>query len=104
MSPKTSALPLPDLEGRRAVVTGASDGIGLGLAAALAGAGAEVVMPVRTWSKGEHALETIRAAHPQAAASLRELDLASLARSPRSASNSRRKVDRSTSSSTTPGS
>jgi NAD(P)-dependent dehydrogenase (short-subunit alcohol dehydrogenase family) len=38
---------IPDLSGKRAVVTGASDGIGLGLAARLAAAGAEVIMPVR---------------------------------------------------------
>jgi len=32
---------VPDLTGRRAVVTGASDGVGLGIAARLAAAGAE---------------------------------------------------------------
>lgn len=36
------------LDGRRALVTGASRGIGLGCAAALAGAGAEVVMAARS--------------------------------------------------------
>ena len=38
---------VPDLTGRRAVVTGASDGMGLGIAARLAAAGVEVIMPVR---------------------------------------------------------
>ncbi|MDH6546240.1 NAD(P)-dependent dehydrogenase (short-subunit alcohol dehydrogenase family) [Streptomyces sp. SAI-041] len=37
--------PVPDLSGKRAVVTGACDGIGLDLAAWLAAAGAEVVLP-----------------------------------------------------------
>ncbi|MGA5386061.1 SDR family oxidoreductase [Streptomyces pseudogriseolus] len=69
---------VPDLSGRRAVVTGASDGMGLELAARLAAAGAEVVMPVRNPRKGEAAIATIRASHPAADVSLRELDLSSL--------------------------
>lgn len=70
---------IPDLTGQRAVVTGASDGIGLGIAAALAQAGAEVVMPVRNTGKGEAAAATIRARYPQAKLSLEALDLSSLA-------------------------
>ena len=50
---------VPDLTGRRAVVTGASDGVGLGIAARLAAAGAEVVLPVRNPRKGEAALAAI---------------------------------------------
>lgn len=69
---------LPDLTGRRAVVTGASDGMGVGIAARLAAAGAEVVLPVRNPRKGEAALATIRQQSPTAAVSLRELDLSSL--------------------------
>jgi hypothetical protein len=38
---------IPDLTGRLAVVTGASEGLGFGLADRLARAGAEVIMPVR---------------------------------------------------------
>jgi NAD(P)-dependent dehydrogenase (short-subunit alcohol dehydrogenase family) len=38
---------IPDLTGRLAVVTRASDGLGFGLADRLARAGAEVIMPVR---------------------------------------------------------
>lgn len=72
-------LTVPDLSGRRAVVTGASDGVGLGIAARLAAAGAEVVMPVRNARKGEAAAATIRARHPGARLSLRTLDLSSLA-------------------------
>ena len=70
---------VPDLRGRRAVVTGASDGIGLGLAGRLAAAGAEVVLPVRNPRKGAQALAAIRDRAPDADVSLRELDLSSLA-------------------------
>jgi NAD(P)-dependent dehydrogenase (short-subunit alcohol dehydrogenase family) len=68
-----------DLSGRRAVVTGASDGVGLGIARTLAGAGAEVVMPVRNPRKGEVALAKIRDRHPRAKLSLEAVDLSSLA-------------------------
>lgn len=71
-------LTIPDLTGRRALVTGASDGMGLGMAAALAAAGAEVVMPVRNLAKGEAAAETIRRDHPDARIVLHPMDLASL--------------------------
>jgi NAD(P)-dependent dehydrogenase (short-subunit alcohol dehydrogenase family) len=69
---------VPDLTGKLAVVTGASDGLGLGLAVRLARAGAELVLPVRSPGKGARALERIHAVVPQAAVSIRELDLASL--------------------------
>ncbi|GAA1871306.1 SDR family oxidoreductase [Myceligenerans crystallogenes] len=69
---------VPDLTGKRAVVTGASDGMGLGIAARLAAAGAEVIMPVRNRRKGEAAADTIRRTAPGANLTLRGLDLASL--------------------------
>lgn len=69
---------VPDLSGKLAVVTGASDGVGLGMAARLAAAGAEVVMPVRNPRKGEAAVAKIKQRHPEAALSLRDLDLSSL--------------------------
>lgn len=69
---------LPDLSGRTALVTGASDGVGLHVALALAGAGAHVLMPVRNRDKGERAAARIREAVPGAQLSLRDLDLASL--------------------------
>lgn len=79
MPRRTPELSLPDLTGRRALVTGGSDGIGLGIATRLAGAGAEVVLPVRNPAKGEAAVASIRASVPGAAVTLRELDLSSLA-------------------------
>lgn len=69
---------VPDLTGKRAVVTGASDGMGVGIAARLAAAGAEVVLPVRNQRKGEAAVAVIRQTIPDAIVSLRELDLSSL--------------------------
>ena len=70
---------VPDLTGKRAVVTGASDGIGVELALRLARAGAEVLLPVRSAAKGEAAATRIRAAVPAAEVAVGELDLASLA-------------------------
>ena len=76
--PRTSDITLPDLSGRRAVVTGASDGVGVGIATRLAAAGAEVLMPVRNARKGEAAITGILRQYPAANVSLRELDLSSL--------------------------
>jgi NAD(P)-dependent dehydrogenase (short-subunit alcohol dehydrogenase family) len=69
---------VPDLSGKLAVVTGASDGVGLRLATRLAAASAEVVMPVRNRRKGEAAVAKIKERYPDAAVSLRDLDLSSL--------------------------
>jgi NAD(P)-dependent dehydrogenase (short-subunit alcohol dehydrogenase family) len=76
---RTYDLTLPDLTGKRALVTGASDGMGLGIAASLAGAGAEVLVPVRNRAKGEAAVSTIRSQVPGARLVLHDLDLSSLA-------------------------
>ncbi|MDR7274299.1 SDR family oxidoreductase [Catenuloplanes atrovinosus] len=78
MSRTRPNLTVPDLTGRLAVVTGASDGVGLHIATGLAAAGAEVVMPVRNRAKGEAAIARIREQHPRAVLSLRDLDLSSL--------------------------
>jgi len=69
---------VPGLSGRLAVVTGASDGVGVVLATRLAAAGAEVIMPVRNPRKGEAAIAKIKQRYPEAAVSLRRLDLSSL--------------------------
>ncbi|MCG8928138.1 SDR family oxidoreductase [Lentzea sp. CC55] len=78
MASKNFDVEVPDLTGRRAVVTGASDGVGLGIAARLAAAGAEVVMPVRNERKGAAAVAEIRRRTPGARVSVRALDLSSL--------------------------
>lgn len=77
--PRTdSDIPLPSLTGRRAVLTGGSDGMGLVIAERLAAAGADVVLPVRNRDKGRRAVETIRTRVPDARLELRDLDLSSL--------------------------
>jgi NAD(P)-dependent dehydrogenase (short-subunit alcohol dehydrogenase family) len=78
MPRKVQETPIPDQSGRLAVVTGASDGIGLAIATRLAGAGAEIVMPVRDQSKGAAAAEQILSRFPTASVSVRQLDLASM--------------------------
>jgi NAD(P)-dependent dehydrogenase (short-subunit alcohol dehydrogenase family) len=76
--PRTPHITIPDLSGKLAVVTGASDGIGRVIAARLAMAGADVVMPVRSAVKGETAIAHIRGRAPGADVSTRVLDLSSL--------------------------
>jgi NAD(P)-dependent dehydrogenase (short-subunit alcohol dehydrogenase family) len=73
-----ATIDLPDLGGVRAVVTGASDGIGLVIARRLAESGASVVLPVRNAAKGDAAAERIRAAAPAAEVATSPLDLSSL--------------------------
>ncbi|MGY2898358.1 NAD(P)-dependent dehydrogenase (short-subunit alcohol dehydrogenase family) [Curtobacterium sp. PvP017] len=75
---RNERLTLPDLGGRRVLATGASDGIGLEIAARFAGAGAEVVVPVRNRDKGAAAVARITAQHPDASVLLEDLDLSSL--------------------------
>lgn len=72
-------LPLPNLGGRRVVVTGASAGIGFATAEALAGAGAGVVLGVRNQRRGEEAADRIRTLHPGAEVSVCLMELGSLA-------------------------
>jgi NAD(P)-dependent dehydrogenase (short-subunit alcohol dehydrogenase family) len=75
---KWSQADIPDQSGRVAIVTGANTGIGYHTAAALADAGAHVVLAVRNLEKGNEALARIVAASPQADVTLQELDLSSL--------------------------
>ncbi len=76
---KWTAAQIPDLRGRRAIVTGANSGLGLVTARELAAHGADVVLACRNTAKGEEALREIAAAAPGAAVELAELDLSSLA-------------------------
>src|SRR3954447_24288797 len=71
---KWTAQDLPDLSGRTFVVTGANSGIGLAAARALAGAGAHVVLAVRSVAKGEQVAAEIAGSRE-----VRELDLTDLA-------------------------
>jgi len=64
-----------DLKGRTAIVTGAASGIGVETARALASAGARVVMPVRSRSKGDAVAADIRASTGNQAVEVADMDL-----------------------------
>ncbi len=69
-----------DLTGKHVLITGASAGLGVETARALAAHGASVILTVRDMAKGERATEVVRAdAALGASVELREMDLASLA-------------------------
>jgi NAD(P)-dependent dehydrogenase (short-subunit alcohol dehydrogenase family) len=69
---------IPDLTGRRAIVTGANSGLGLQTALELARHGAAVVMTSRDPRRGDDAVSRVRAAVPDAEVTARHLDLADL--------------------------
>ena len=68
-----------DLRGKTAIVTGASSGLGIETARALAAARAEVILPVRNLEKGEAVAADIRATTSNKAVSVVELDLGDFA-------------------------
>ena len=70
---------IPPQQGRRVVITGATNGLGYETALAFAGTDAEVVLTGRNAAKGAAALAKIRAVHPRANIRYADLDLASLA-------------------------
>lgn len=67
---------VPDQSGKLAIVTGANSGTGKEAARKLAGAGATVIMAVRSAAKGEQAKKDILTDHPGAEVQVRRLDLA----------------------------
>ena len=69
---------IPAQAGKRAIVTGATGGLGYETALGLAAAGADVILSGRNPAKGQAALDKIRALHPAATARFEQLDLASL--------------------------
>ena len=69
---------IPKLAGKRAVVTGATGGLGYETARALASAGAVVVLAGRDDRKGALAVERMRRSVPGVSAAFANLDLASL--------------------------
>jgi NAD(P)-dependent dehydrogenase (short-subunit alcohol dehydrogenase family) len=70
---------IPDLSGRRFVITGANSGLGWETTRALAAKGADVVMACRSPSKAAVAADAIRAVVPDAKLTVLGLDLSSLA-------------------------
>lgn len=73
-SQRWTASDLPSLDGRSVVVTGANSGVGASTAAALARAGAHVVLAVRDPGRGQEAARTMAGS-----TEVRRLDLADLA-------------------------
>jgi NAD(P)-dependent dehydrogenase (short-subunit alcohol dehydrogenase family) len=76
--PRNFDISLPDLNGKTALVTGASDGIGRVIATRLAAAGAQLILPVRNPTKGAAAVDRIRGVVPDARVATPALDLSSL--------------------------
>jgi NAD(P)-dependent dehydrogenase (short-subunit alcohol dehydrogenase family) len=70
---------IPDLTGRRALVTGVTGGLGYHVVLELARAGAEVLATARDLARGKESLDAIRESVPGARVDLVELDLADLA-------------------------
>jgi NAD(P)-dependent dehydrogenase (short-subunit alcohol dehydrogenase family) len=73
-----NAADIPPLNGRTAVITGATGGLGYETALALAGVGAEVVVTGRNEAKGRQALQDIHNQFPDARIAYENLDLAKL--------------------------
>jgi NAD(P)-dependent dehydrogenase (short-subunit alcohol dehydrogenase family) len=69
---------IPDLTGKRAIVTGGNSGLGLHTALELARHGAHVLLTSRSRAKGDAAVARIRTEVPDAAVEVRRLDLADL--------------------------
>lgn len=78
MLPGWTTSDIPDLTGRRMVVTGANSGLGLSTARELARRGAHVVIAARDPARGEEAVRLVRADVPQASVEAGTLDLADL--------------------------
>lgn len=70
--------PITSMEGRTVVITGANSGIGLETAAALAGAGARIVMGCRNPTTAAAAVDEVRRRSGNDAVETRSLDLADL--------------------------
>ena len=70
---------IPDLSGRRAIVTGANSGLGYHTASELAAHGASVVLACRSAERGAAALARLRETAPDADVSIGSLDLGDLA-------------------------
>ncbi|MFC6881798.1 MULTISPECIES: oxidoreductase [Actinomadura] len=73
-----TAADIPDLHGRRAIVTGANSGIGYHTALQLARRGAAVVLACRSAERGQAAYDRVTAAVPDGDVTLGSLDLADL--------------------------
>ena len=66
------------MQGKTVVITGATSGIGLVAAERLAGLGARLVLIARDTARGQKAMETMRAANPNATHAIHYADLSSI--------------------------
>lgn len=73
-----SVADIPDLAGRRAVITGVTGGLGLATAIELARRGADLFVTARDAARATDAIDQIKAAAPSAAVRVVSLDLADL--------------------------
>ncbi|NRQ48827.1 oxidoreductase [Aeromicrobium stalagmiti] len=85
---------IPDLTGRRAVVTGVTGGLGLHTALGLARKGADLVVTARDARKASDTVDRIRNEVPSASVDVVSLDLADLADARRAASEVSSTYDR----------
>lgn len=69
---------VPDMTGKRVVITGASSGLGLEVSKILSSKGAEVIMAVRSLSKGERAVRFICSDNPGAKVRLMQINMDSM--------------------------
>ena len=85
---------MPDLTGKRALITGVTGGLGLHTAIRLAGGGAELVVTARNEGKAETAVAEILEQVPDARVGVVSLDLADLADVKRAAADVSKSYDR----------
>jgi NAD(P)-dependent dehydrogenase (short-subunit alcohol dehydrogenase family) len=85
---------IPDLTGRRAVITGVTGGLGLHTAIGLARRGADLVVTARDAARAEDAVDRIRREVPAATIDVVSLDLADLADARRAAAEVAQAYDR----------
>ena len=85
---------IPDLSGKRAVITGVTGGLGLHTAIGLARKGAELVVTARNERKAEDAVGQITGKVPGAVVEIVSLDLADLADAKRAAASCAKAYDR----------
>lgn len=85
---------IPDLTGRRAVITGVTGGLGLHTAIGLARKGADLVVTARDTAKADSALARIAKDAPGASIDVISLDLADLGDTKRAAADVAKNYDR----------